>query len=125
MILYATHAHVPPVVNVSVKSVHNSKCNLCGSNLLRLSGQVLVELAQERDEDIPALVYEARSTGQPRRLPHNRRQQRQPGQDQTGTSVNVHLDDASAAALHQVIIAQTSNDSPGDRKQAVLSNAQQ
>ncbi len=85
----------------------------------------MVELAQERDEDIPALVYEARSTGQPRRLPHNRGHQRQPGQDQTGTTVDAHLDDASAAALHQVTIAQTSNDSPGDRKQAVLNNAQQ
>ena len=86
---------------------------------------MLVELAQERDEDIPALVYEARSTGQPRRLPHTRRQQRQPGQHQTGTSVNAHLDDASSAALHQVTIAQTSNDSPGDKKQANLNNAQQ
>ncbi|DBB12702.1 TPA: hypothetical protein ACH3X3_005479 [Trebouxia sp. C0006] len=78
--------------------------------------KVLVELAQERDEDIPALVYEARSTGQPRRLPHNRRQQRQPGRHQTGTTANAHLDDASSAALHQVTIAQTSNDSPERRE---------
>ena len=36
--------------------------------------QVLVELAQEREEDIPALVYEARSSGHPRRHPRPRQQ---------------------------------------------------
>lgn len=72
--------------------------------------QVLVELAQERDEDIPALVYEARSTGQPRRL--NRPQQRQQQQRQH----NRHEQQESrgqggaspVATLQEVTVAQSS-----------------
>lgn len=68
--------------------------------------QVLVELAQERDEDIPALVYEARSTGQPRQLA-GIRQQRQPRQHNTVTSAQ--QSDPAPAALHGVTIAEASN----------------
>lgn len=35
-------------------------CNAEGN--LALAGQVLVELATEREQDIPALIYEGRST---------------------------------------------------------------
>lgn len=48
--------------------------------------QVLVELAQERDEDIPALVYEARPAG---RVAARQRQQQSPAELQ-GVTVEGH-----------------------------------
>ena len=71
--------------------------------------QVLVELAQERDEDIPALVYEARSTGQPRRPPH--RQQAQARQRHAAPITQ--LPGSASAALQQVTIGDDGNMPPG------------
>lgn len=78
---------------------------------------MLVELAQERDEDIPALVYEARSTRQPRRLPHTR-QQPQPRQRHSSTTLNAQQHDDPSAALQEVTVAQSGNIASGDRLQA-------
>lgn len=75
--------------------------------------QVLVELAHERDEDIPALVYEARSTRQPRRL-HGPRQQQQ--QQQRVPRQQQHGNDS--AALQGVMVTETGAASPGHTGQS-------
>ena len=78
---------------------------------------MLVELAQERDEDIPALVYEARSTRQPRRLPHTR-QQPQPRQHASSNSLNAQRHDDPSEALQEVTVTQAGSTNAGDRMQA-------
>lgn len=71
-----------------------------------------MELAQERDEDIPALVYEARSTGQPRRL-HRPQQQRQQHSNRYDQRQDRQQEGNSPEALLQeVTVAQASSPSP-------------
>ena len=84
-----------------------------------------MELAQERDEDIPALVYEARSTRQPRHLhrPQQQQQQQQQrqhsrheqneGRGQQGTSPVAILQKVTVAwAASQRLRQQPQPDSP-------------
>ena len=87
--------------------------------------QVLVELAQERDEDIPALVYEARSTGQPRCIHRPRQQRQQHLQPQRQQQRNLSEQAGSlqqqrhdSAALREVTVAQAGSSSPQSRLQA-------
>ena len=69
-----------------------------------------MELAQERDEDIPALVYEARSTGQPRRLhrPQQRQQQQRQLNRHEQQESRGQRGDSPVATLQEVTIAQSS-----------------
>ena len=67
--------------------------------------QVLVELAQEREEDIPALVYEARSSGHPRRHPRPRQH---PLSQQHPSSSAQQAASPIAAPLQEVTVASAS-----------------
>ena len=91
---------------------HGSWCNrhkITTTLFLLCCLQVLVELAQERDEDIPALVYEARST---------RRGQRGLSQPQTGAgphhSQSARLPQATSTGSIMGTAASASADCPSE-----------
>ena len=88
-----------------LKSISTTIVTLVTSSASRDALQVLVELAQERDEDIPALVYEARSTGQPRRLHRPQQQQQNRHERQEGRGLG---GDSPVASLQEVTVAQSS-----------------
>ena len=72
---------------------------------------MLVELAQEREEDIPALVYEARSSGHPRRHPRPRQQ---PSLSNNRPSSSAQPPASPIAApLREVTVASVGDSAPG------------